>query len=69
VFTSHICTFVSIPHSTFYFILWKNCDAINDCPTLGFSLPNMDAELQEASAGFEGISCQGIMRECIGAID
>jgi hypothetical protein len=64
-----ICTLVSIPHSTFYYILWKTCDAINDCPQLEFSLPCTEAELNEASAGFEGISCQGIMRGCIGAID
>jgi hypothetical protein len=64
-----ICTLVSIPHSTFYYILWKTCDAINDCPDLEFRLPNTTAELEEASAGFEGISVHGIMRGCIGAID
>jgi hypothetical protein len=64
-----ICTLVSIPHSTFYYILWKTCDAINDCPELEFKLPNTTAELEEASAGFEGISIHGIMRGCIGAID
>jgi hypothetical protein len=47
---------VSIPHSTFYYILWTTCDAINDCPQLDFSLPCTEAELNEASAGFEGIS-------------
>ncbi len=64
-----ICTLVSIPHSTFYYILWKTCDAINDCPELEFRLPNTTAELEEASACFEGISVHGIMRGCIGAID
>jgi hypothetical protein len=64
-----ICTLVSIPHSTFYYILWKTCDAINDCPELEFRLPNTTVELAEASAGFEGISVHGIMRGCIGAID
>ena len=57
-----MCTLVSIPHSTFYYILWKTCDAINDCPELEFRLPNTKAELGEASAGFESISVQGIMR-------
>jgi hypothetical protein len=52
-----ICTLVSIPHSTFYYILRKTCDAINDCPQLEFSLPCTEAELKEASAAFEGISC------------
>ena len=35
-----MCTLVSIPHPTFYYILWKTCDAINDCPELEFRLPN-----------------------------
>jgi hypothetical protein len=48
-----IYTLVSIPHTTFYYILWKTCDAINDCPELEFRLPNTNAELEEeASAGF-----------------
>jgi hypothetical protein len=64
-----ICTLVSIPHSTFYYILCKTCNAINDCPELEFKMPATYAELEEASAGFEGISVQGIMRGCIGAID
>lgn len=64
-----ICTLVSLPHSTFYHILWKTCDAINDCPKLDFRLPNTVTELEEASAGFEGISVKGVMRGCIGAID
>jgi hypothetical protein len=51
------------------YILWKTCDAINDCPELDFRLPNTTTELEEASAGFEGISVHGIMRGCIGAID
>jgi hypothetical protein len=42
---------------------------VNDCHELEFRLPNTDAELEEASAGFEGISGQGIMRGCIGTID
>jgi hypothetical protein len=58
-----ICTLVSIPHSTFYYILWKTCNAINDCPQLEFSLPCREAELKDASAGFEGISCQGIIKD------
>jgi hypothetical protein len=37
--------------------------------SLEFRLPNTNAELEEASAGFEGVSLQGIMRGCIGAID
>jgi hypothetical protein len=45
-----ICTLVSIPHSTFcYYILWKTCDAINDCPKLEFRLLSTGAELEEAS--------------------
>jgi hypothetical protein len=65
-----ICTIVSIPHSTFYYVLWKTCDAINDCPQLEFSLPCTEAELKEASAGFEGISCQeGKMMGYMEAID
>jgi hypothetical protein len=58
-----ICALVSILNSTFYSILWKTCDAINDCPELDFRLLNTEAELEEASAGFEDISIQGIMRE------
>jgi hypothetical protein len=52
-----ICTLVvsSTPHSTFYYILWKTCDAVNDCPKLESRLSNTEAELEEASAGFEGI--------------
>jgi hypothetical protein len=64
-----ICNLVSIPHSTFYGILWNTCEAINACPELGFSLPTTTAELEEASAGFESVSCQRVMRGCIGAID
>jgi hypothetical protein len=71
-----ICTLVPIPHSTFYIlhstfycIPWKTCYAINDCPKLAFRLPNTGTELEETSAGFEGISIQGMMRGCIGAID
>jgi hypothetical protein len=60
-----MCTLVSTPHSTFYYILWKTCDATNDCPELEFRLSNTDAELEEASAGFEGISVQAIMRGCL----
>lgn len=64
-----ICALVFIPHSTFYYILWKTCDAINDCPGLAFCLPRTNAELRRALAGFEGISTQGVMQGCIGAID
>ena len=48
---------------------WKTCDGIKYCPPLEFSRPWTEAELNEASAGFEGISGEGIMRGCIGAID
>ena len=64
-----ICNLVSIPHSTFYYILWKTCDAINDCPELAFRIPTTEAELSAASAYFENIICQGIMRGCIGVIN
>jgi hypothetical protein len=64
-----ICTLVSIPHSTFYSILWSTCDALNACPDLLFRLPTTDEELRHASAGFESISYGGIMRGCIGAMD
>jgi hypothetical protein len=65
----YIRTLVSIPHSTFYYIFWKTCDVINDFSELELRLPNTNTELEEASAGFEGISVHGIMRGCIGAID
>ena len=64
-----ICNLVSIPHSTFYYILWKTGDAINNCPELKFRLPVTEAELSAASAYFENIICQGIMRGCIGVIN
>jgi hypothetical protein len=41
-----ICTLVSIPHSTFYYIVWKTCNAINDCPELEFRLQNTNVELE-----------------------
>jgi hypothetical protein len=64
-----ICTLVSIPHSAFYYILWKTSDAIKDSPKLVFRFPRTDVELEEASAGFAGISIKGIMTGCIRAID
>ena len=64
-----ICNLVSIPHSTFYYILWKTCDAINDFPKLAFRLPVTEAELSAASAVFENISCQCIIRGYVGVID
>jgi hypothetical protein len=64
-----ICTLVSIPHSTFYYSLWKTCAAINASPQLAFRLPSTKEELKAASDGFESISYNGIMRGCIGAID
>jgi hypothetical protein len=60
---------VSIPYSTFYYSLWKTCDAINNCPELAFRLPSTEDELRAASEGFESISYQVIMRGCVGAID
>jgi hypothetical protein len=64
-----ICAMVNIHHSTFYHIIWATCEAINTCDGLRFHFPEMLAELQQASEGFQSISTQGVIRGCVGAID
>jgi hypothetical protein len=39
---------VSIPHSAFYYSLWKTCDVINVCPELAFRLPSTEAARTES---------------------
>ena len=34
-----ICALVSMPHSTFYYSVWKTMEAINDCTQLAFVFP------------------------------
>jgi hypothetical protein len=45
----NICALVSMPHSTFYYSIWKTMDAINDCDALALVLPSSDEELRQAS--------------------
>jgi hypothetical protein len=42
---------------------------MNACDELAFCFPEMLAELQRASEGFQSISTQGVIRGCVGAID
>jgi DDE superfamily endonuclease len=64
-----ICAIAGIHTSTFYYVLWKTCDALNSIEELAFHLPRTPQELANASAGFESISTNGIMHGCIGVVD
>ena len=50
-------TGMSVP--SFYRVVWKCIDAINECDELAVKFPKTRVEVHEAARGFESISTQG----------
>ena len=60
-------TGMSVP--SLYRVIWKCIDAINVCNELAIKFPTAVDEVKEAARGFESISTQGCIWNCISVID
>lgn len=47
----------------------KCAEAILQCKVLGYSLPQTNENVIEASAGFNSVSSHGILDKCVGVMD
>jgi len=63
------CCIAGISKASFYRCCHRVIRAINACPNLSYNFPTTEQQLQEATAGFRGISQQHIMDGCVGALD
>jgi DDE superfamily endonuclease len=60
-------TGMSVP--SVYRVIWKCIDAINACDELAIKFPTTMDEVKEAARGFETISTQGCIWNCVSVID
>ncbi len=61
--------FTCISVASLYRVVWKCIDAINDCDDLAVKLPTTLDKVKEAARGFETISTQGCIWNCVSVID
>ena len=66
---SDIKYFTGISVPSLYRIIWKCIDAINACKELSIKFPTTVAEVKEAARGFESISMQQCIWNCVSVID
>lgn len=66
---SDIHFFVGISSASFYRVVQKTLRAINKCKELRFRLPKTKEELRVAAEGFESISSNGCIKNCVGVVD
>lgn len=64
---SDVCFFCGIAKSTFYAILWRTIHAINRAISIDF--PSLPEECAATAADFEKISYDGVLSNCVGALD
>jgi hypothetical protein len=57
-----------ISKPSFYRIVWHTIDCINRCDALAIKLPGRQ-ELDIVRQGFQGISWDGVLNGCVGALD
>ena len=62
-----ICCFCGISVTSFYTIVRRTINAINEC--INISFPSSAEECALAAAGFEEVSHDGVIKNCIGAVD
>ena len=62
-----ICCFCGISVTSFYVIVWKTMAAINRAIKIEF--PSGVEECAVAAVGFEGVSYDGVIKNCVGAVD
>ena len=58
-----------LSRASFYRVVTRCIDAINDCRALDFSFPRTEVELRNAAAKFEQLSSDEVMKGCVGALD
>lgn len=63
---THIC---GISKSSFYRVAWKTITAIVKCDALRPVFPTSTEDIGSAICGFASISDQGVINNCVGAID
>jgi hypothetical protein len=61
--------FTGMSVASLYRVVWKCIDAINECDDLAVKFPKTLEEVKEASRGFETISTQGCIWNCVSVID
>ncbi len=66
---SDIRFFTGVSTASLYRIIWKCVDAINACPDLDIRFPRTNEEVIEAARGFQTISTQGCIWNCISVVD
>ena len=66
---SDIKFFTGISVPSLYRVIWKCIDAINACDELAISFPTTVDEVKEAARGFETISTQRCIWNCVSVID
>jgi hypothetical protein len=66
---SDIQYFTGISVPSLYRVIWKCIDAINACKELSIKFPTTVAEAKEAARGFESISTQQCIWNCVSVID
>ena len=66
---SDIQYFTGISVPSLYCVIWKCIDAINACKELSIKFPTTVAEAKEAARGFESISTQQCIWNCVSVID
>ena len=63
-YDARISAGISVP--SFYRVVFKCIDAINQCPELKYHLPT---DLDEAAQNFQDISSNSVISGCVGALD
>jgi len=66
---SDIYLMVGISRSSLYRVVWKTIQAINACEELKIKLPKTHEECAKAAAGFQSISFQGCIDNCVFVVD
>jgi hypothetical protein len=61
--------FVGISKASFYRVIWKTVDAINQCQQMAIEFPNTVEKVKEAAKGFQSISTQGCIWNCVSVLD
>jgi hypothetical protein len=66
---SDIRFFTGISTASLYRVIWKCIDAINACPELDIHFPTTKDEVIKAAQGFQSISTQGCIWNCVSVVD
>jgi hypothetical protein len=66
---SDISFFCGISFASFYRAVWKCIDAINACEALSIRFPQTVEEVRTAAKGFQSISTQGAIWNCVSVVD